>query len=80
MGFPITTRSMDDNTAQAMWDETNLNLKGQRIMLRYIRVTFGNIIMIPSSSTITQEDEDEVIDCTVYPEVCPTLTHVMIED
>ena len=53
MGFPITTRCMDDDTAQAMWDETNLNLKGQRIMLRYIRVIFENIIMIPSSSTIT---------------------------
>ena len=70
---------MDEDTAQAMWDESNVNLKGQHILLRYMRDAFGNIMMI-STSTNIKETEEETIDCTVYPDVSPVSNHIMIEE
>ena len=62
-----------------MWDELNVNLKSQRILPRYMRDAFGNIMMIPTSTKI-KETEEETIDCTVYPNVSPVSNHIMIEE
>ena len=41
MGYGIMNRKMDPDTAQAMWDEANVNTSQQRSILRYLKSTFG---------------------------------------
>jgi hypothetical protein len=44
---------MDSDTAQAMWDEVNVNIATQRVILRYLRATFGGLCMIPATVRIS---------------------------
>jgi hypothetical protein len=35
-GILFVSRRMNDDTAQAMWDEGNINISSQRVILRYL--------------------------------------------
>ena len=47
LGYQVITRRTSLDTVQAMWEEENVNVKGQRVVLRYLRVTFGGQCFIP---------------------------------
>ena len=36
LGYPIYSKKMDKDTAHAMWEEANVNLKSQRVILMYM--------------------------------------------
>eukprot|EP00559_Dactyliosolen_fragilissimus_P008851 CAMPEP_0184860392 /NCGR_PEP_ID=MMETSP0580-20130426/5289_1 /TAXON_ID=1118495 /ORGANISM="Dactyliosolen fragilissimus" /LENGTH=422 /DNA_ID=CAMNT_0027357481 /DNA_START=112 /DNA_END=1377 /DNA_ORIENTATION=+ len=48
LGYAIDGKVMDQCTADAMWEEANMNSKGQRIILRYLKGFFGRRIIVPS--------------------------------
>jgi hypothetical protein len=47
LGIPVVSRTMDNDTAQAMWDEGNVNISTQRVILRYLWVTLSGLCIIP---------------------------------
>jgi hypothetical protein len=51
--YPVVSRKMVSDTAQAMWDEGNVNIATQRVILRYLRAMFGGLCMIPAMTAIT---------------------------
>jgi len=56
LGYKLgADRSMDEYTAQAMWDGSNTNIKSQRVIMKYIKAYFGRTINIP----ITVNDQKE---------------------
>ena len=38
LGYPMLTKKMDNITAAAMWQESNISLTSQRIILRYLSI------------------------------------------
>ena len=48
MGYSLTSKKMDEDTADAMWQDANVGSNGQRVILRYLRGTFGRRCMISS--------------------------------
>ena len=36
LGYPMLTKKMDNITAAAMWQESNISLTSKRIILRYL--------------------------------------------
>ena len=40
---------MDVSTAMAMWEEANVGTKSQKVILQYMRGTFGARCLIPSA-------------------------------
>ena len=38
LGYPISTKKMDHITAVAIWQESNISKKSQRIVLRYLSI------------------------------------------
>ena len=55
MGYSLTSKKMPAATADVMWQELNINLTQQRIILRYLRGTFGRRCMIPSEYIVDRE-------------------------
>ena len=47
LGYPMLTKKMDDITAAAMWQESNISLTSQRIILRYLSNCFGSRLVVP---------------------------------
>ena len=47
LGYPMLTKKMDNITAAAMRQESNLSKKYQRIVLRYLSNFFGNRLVVP---------------------------------
>ena len=66
---------MSLDTAQAMWEEGNVNAKGQRVVLRYIRVTFGGQYFIPDLKPIKDgeicDEEEKMTNIGNYKSVAP---------
>lgn len=50
LGYNFAMERMDVNMAQAMWDEANINTRSQRTIMRYMKASFGNKCIIPSST------------------------------
>ena len=48
LGYDLTTSHMDAVTAQPMWEETNINSRSQRTIMRYLRGYFGKKCSIPT--------------------------------
>ena len=47
LGYPMLTKKMDNITAAAMWQESNISKKSQRIVLRYLSNYFGSRLVVP---------------------------------
>ena len=47
LGYPMLTKKMDNINAAAMWQESNISLTSQRIILRYISNCFGSRLVVP---------------------------------
>ena len=47
LGYPMLTKKMDHVTAAAMWQESNISLTSQRIILRYLSNFFGSRLVVP---------------------------------
>ena len=47
LGYPMLTKKMNNITAAAIWQESNISKKSQRIVLRYILKQFGSRLVIP---------------------------------
>jgi hypothetical protein len=65
LGILVVSRRMDKDTAQATWDEGNVNISTQRVILRYLWVTFGGLCIIPATKAfndgkIDNSDGDEL--------------------
>jgi hypothetical protein len=82
LGYPVVTRKMDSDTAQAMWDEGNVNIATQRVILRYLRATFGGLCMIPATTAITNGEignESEQTKIGNYKNVSPKIDVIEID-
>ena len=44
LGYPMLTKTIDNITAADMWQESNISLTSQRIILRYISNFFGKSV------------------------------------
>ena len=49
LGYPIFTQKMDAVTAAAMWQESNVSTRSQRIILRYLANEFGRRLVVPEA-------------------------------
>ena len=47
LGYPMLTKKMDNITDAAMWQESNISHKLQRIVLRYLSNFIGSRIVVP---------------------------------
>ena len=47
LGNTMLTKKMDNTTAAAMWQESNISKKSQRIVLRYVSTFFGSRLVVP---------------------------------
>ena len=47
LGYPMLTKKMDNITAAVMWQECNISLTSQRIILRYLLIIFGSRLVVP---------------------------------
>ena len=47
LGYPMLTKKMDNITAAAMWQESNISKKSQRIVFRYLSNYFGSRLVVP---------------------------------
>ena len=47
LGYLMLTKKMDNITAAAMWQESNISLTSQRIILRYLSNFFGSRLIVP---------------------------------
>ena len=46
-GYTMLTKKIDNRTAVAMWQESHISKKYQRIVLRYLSNFFGNRWVVP---------------------------------
>ena len=79
LGYNVGSKlKMEDNTAFAMWDESNSNSKSQRVILRYMRGSFGKKIKIPVTTT---EDSEKVMKHNIgkYKPVPPVSNMVVVD-
>jgi hypothetical protein len=60
LGYNFVMERMDVNMAQEMWNKVNINTQLQRIIMRYMKASFGNKYIIPSS-TDTKNDKSRNI-------------------
>ena len=51
LGYPMLTKKMDNITTAAMWQESNISLTSQRIILRYLSNSDVNSCHLCSSSS-----------------------------
>ena len=56
LGYTFGRMHMSLEMAQAIWGESNTNLKGQRIILRYMKCTFGTRMVVPTTGEIETEE------------------------
>ena len=47
LGYPMSTKKVDHITAAAMWQESNISKKSQKIVLRYLSNFFSTRLVIP---------------------------------
>ena len=47
LGYPMLTKKMDNITAAAMWQKSNISKKSQRIVLRHLLNFFGSRLVVP---------------------------------
>ena len=47
LGYHMLTTNMDNITAAAIWQESNINKKSQKIVLRYLSNFFGSRLLVP---------------------------------
>ena len=80
LGYPLIGRKMDIDTAQAMWDESNVNTRSQRTILRYLRATFGSACFIPTNTSIGNDDNDKKRRNIGNYESIPPIVHVIDVD
>ena len=48
LGYHMLTKEMDNITAAAMWQESNISKKSQRVVLRYLSNFFGSSLVVPA--------------------------------
>jgi hypothetical protein len=73
MGYSLTSKTMPVATAEAMWQEANVNLTQQRTILRYMRGTFGKRCMIPGEKYVAKEETK-----IIYEHVNPICNQVKL--
>jgi len=49
LGYPLFSKKMNAVTAAAMWQESNVNLRSQRTILRYLANEFGKRLVVPET-------------------------------
>ena len=49
LGYPLFSKKMNAVTAAAMWQESNVNLRSQRTILRYLANEFGTRLVVPET-------------------------------
>ena len=49
LGYPILTHKMTATAAAAMWQESNISIRSQRIILRHMTNEFGKRLVVPES-------------------------------
>ena len=47
LGYPILSQKMDEISAAAMWQESNVTTNAQRIITRHLSDFFGNRLIVP---------------------------------
>ena len=60
LGYPMLTKKMDNITAAAMWQESNISITSQKIILRYLSTFFGSRLVV-SEYCIGNLDQNYVI-------------------
>ena len=75
-GYPVSIKKMSEDTAQAMWQDSNVNIRSCRVILRYLRGTFGRNIFIPA----TKQNGGECLNTGNYKPVDPDSNFCDIED
>ena len=69
-------KEMDSSTAHAMWDGSNTNIKSQRVIVKYLKGTFGRKIKIPITNNQDNEARDNV---GMYGPIDPVSNRVTIK-
>ena len=47
LGYPILAHKMSATAAAAMWQESNISVRSQRIILRHMENEFGKRLVVP---------------------------------
>ena len=47
LGYPLVTKQMNEIAAAAMWQESNVSTRSQRIILRHMKNEFGTRLVVP---------------------------------
>ena len=64
LGYDFTSVKMDVVTAQAMWEEANINTCSQQIIMRYLCGFFGKKCHIPTVKVkVTDGNYDVCFSC-----------------
>ena len=59
LGYPIRPKKMKAPTAAAMWIESNISMKAQKVILRYMQNEFGTSLVVPAGK-IEQFGENHI--------------------
>ena len=59
LGYPILSQKMDEISAAAMWQESNVTTNAQRIIARHLSDFFGYRLIVPES-VITKLGQNHV--------------------
>ena len=70
LGYPVLTHKMPAATAAAMWQDANISLTAQRIILRYLHNEFGRRLVVPESMISKYGEEHVCPDCEIYVTEC----------
>ena len=66
LGYPMLTKKMDNISAAAMWQESNISLTSQRIILRYLSIFFGSRLVVPEYCIDKLGQDDVIPQCDFF--------------
>ena len=52
LGYPLFSKKMNAVTAAGMWQESNVNLRSQRTILRYLANEIGTRLVVPETEIL----------------------------
>ena len=79
LGYSLSSKTMDLATVQAMWQSANINIIQQRILLRFLKGSFGSKCRI--ACTDDKRIKERVLDNVgKYTPVSPVCGFIEVED
>lgn len=66
LGYPIIAHKMPPETAAAMWQDANVSITAQDIILRYLKNEFGARLVIPRRQVRNFGDNHIAPECSYY--------------